>query len=423
MTASTICRGLTPIRAVLRNGAVLLAEEIGGTPAVAINVTFDAGSVNDPADLPGVAYLVRHTIDRGTARRTAGEIAEALDDRGVSLRVSVTRHTFSLSCLCLVDDFDEILDLMAEVVRLPAFPPSEIERRRLEAITSVRENQDDPSRVAVDVLHEILYGPLHPYGRRVKGCEASLERVGRADLLRFHERCIVPSGLRVAIAGEIPEGWILSSAAAVFEDWRGPDRPDVRVPSPAGQPVRSIRMTSMPGKAQADIGYGFAAIPRLDSRYYAYSLMNNVLGQFGLGGRLADNIRERQGMAYYAYSTLDASVGEGPLVIRAGVDPANVSRTIEAIDGEVRLLRDHGPTREELEESRQSLIGSIPRMLETNEGIAEFLLYVEQFGLGLDYDRQLPGLLEAVTMDDVRAAACDVLDPDRAAIAVAGPPA
>ena len=151
--------------------------------------------------------------------------------------------------------------------------------------------------------------------------------------------------------------------------------------------------------------------------------MNNVLGQFGLGGRLADNIRERQGMAYYAYSALDPSVGEGPLVIRAGVDPLNVGRAIAAIDDEVRAMGADGPTADELAQSKQYLIGSIPRMLETNAGIASFLQTVEQFDLGLDYDRRLPERLQAVTLDEVRAASAEQLHPERAAVAIAGPAA
>lgn len=421
MTTQTVSRGLSPIRAVFRNGGVVLAEQLAGVPAVAINATFFAGSVNDPDDLPGVAYLARRTIDRGTANRAAGEIAEALDDRGVSLRVAITRHAFSLSCVCLVEDFVETLELLADIARQPAFPSAEIEKRRREAITAVREDQDDPSKVAAELLLEALYGPRHPYGRCVKGTVQGLERIQRADLVRFHERCLVPSALRLAIVGDIPEPSILSAAALAFEDWRGPIAADVAIPPPADRHARTLRLESMPGKSQADISYGFTTIRRLDPRYYAYSLMNHVLGQFGLGGRLADNIRERQGMAYYAYSTIDPTIGQGPLVIRAGVDPNNVDRAIEAIDCEVRLLRDRGPAAEELEESRESLIGSIPRMLETHEGVAEFLLYVEQFGLGLDYDRRLPGLLREVTMSDVRESASDVLDPDRAAVAVAGP--
>jgi zinc protease len=150
-------------------------------------------------------------------------------------------------------------------------------------------------------------------------------------------------------------------------------------------------------------------------------MMNNILGQFGLGGRLADNIRERQGMAYYAFSSFDANVGEGPLIVRAGVDPVNVGRALEAIDQEVRTFGAGGPTPVEMDEARDYLIGSIPRMLETNEAIAAFLQNAEQFGLGLDHDRRLPSLIEAVTIDDVRQAAAEVLKPELAAVALAGP--
>jgi zinc protease len=172
---------------------------------------------------------------------------------------------------------------------------------------------------------------------------------------------------------------------------------------------------------QTDIAYGFTTISRLDPRYYSYWMMNNILGQFGLGGRLADNIRERQGMAYYAFSSFDPTVGEGPLVVRAGVDPKNVERAIEAIDTEVGQLGKDGPTPLEVEETRAYLIGSIPRLLETNDSIAEFLQSCEQFGLGLDYDRRLPALLESVTINEIRLASAEVLCPERAAIAIAGP--
>src|SRR4029079_8785692 len=128
----------------------------------------------------------------------------------------------------------------------------------------------------------------------------------------------------------------------------------------------SVREIPMMGKSQTDIAYGFTTISRLDPRYYAYWMMNNLLGQCGRGGQPDDNIRERQGMAYYAFSSFDPTVGEGPLVVRAGVDPRNVDRAIPAIDAEVSQLGDHGPTPLELEETRAYLIGSIARLLETN---------------------------------------------------------
>lgn len=421
MNALTIASALRPIRTELDNGVVLLAQESRTSPAVSINATFLAGSAQDPPEVPGVAYLTRRVIDRGAANRSAAEIADTLDDRGVSLRVAAARDTFTISCDCLSGDLDVLLPLLADVIRDPLFPEAEIEKRRIEAITSVRQDEDNPSVRGIDVLVEMIYGPAHPYGRRFKGTLQSLERIERRHLVDFHDRHLRPAALRVAIVGDVAGAAAIELAGRVFEDWRRPAVLPEAVPPPPGERPRQVRLEVMPGKPQADIGYGFAAVRRLDPRYYAYWMMNNVLGQFGLGGRLADNIRERQGMAYYAYSTLEARVSEGPLIVRAGVDPANVERTIEAIDAEVRSLGQTGPTVTEFDDTKASLIGSIPRMLETNEGIAEFLLAAEQFGLGLDHDRRLPDLLQEVTLDDVRAAAAEVLDPARAAIVVAGP--
>ena len=177
----------------------------------------------------------------------------------------------------------------------------------------------------------------------------------------------------------------------------------------------------MMNKAQADIAYGFTTIARADPAYYAFWLMNHALGQYSMSGRLGDNIRERQGMAYYVFSSLDANVAEGPLLIRAGVSPANVDRAVAAIDEEVGRLVSEGLTAKEVDDSRQYLIYALPRALETNAGIASFLQNAEFFGLGLDYDVRLPGLLEAVTLDEVNAAARRSLHPDRAAVVIAGP--
>jgi zinc protease len=177
----------------------------------------------------------------------------------------------------------------------------------------------------------------------------------------------------------------------------------------------------MMSKAQADVAYGFTALRRRDPDYYAAIVMNNVLGQYGLGGRLGDRIREREGMAYYAYSSFEGNVGEGPLVIRAGVAAENVDRAVRSIDEEVARMALEGITPAELGDSRQYLIGSMPRMLETNSGIATFLLTAEFFGLGLDLDQRLPALLGDVTLEQVNRVARRLLAVDRAAVAIAGP--
>jgi predicted Zn-dependent peptidase len=167
--------------------------------------------------------------------------------------------------------------------------------------------------------------------------------------------------------------------------------------------------------------YGCIGIRRSHPDYMAYSVMNNALGQYAIGGRLGDSIRERQGMAYYVFSSLDATFGQGPFSIRAGVAAENVEKTIASIDEELKAIISAGFTAKEIDESKSYMIGAIPRQLETNAAIASFLLTCDTFNLGLDYDVRLPGLIDAVTKEAADAAARKLLDPARATIAVAGP--
>ncbi len=419
--SATLARGLSPVRAVLTNGAVVLVQENVAAPAVTINATLRAGSACDPAGLAGLAYMTARVIDRGTAHRSAKDLAEELDERGVALKVATTRHTMSLSCTCLAEDFEHVLGIVADVLRRPAFPPAELIKRRAETITRLRQDEDNPAVRATVALSTLLYGADHPYGRPAKGTLETIERIERDQLAAFHASHVRPDVLSLAVVGDISPEAVLERAETELDGWTGAPAASIVIPAPFQVPSRREAFIDMPGKSQSDISYGFTTISRFDPRYYAYWMMNNILGQFGLGGRLADNIRERQGMAYYAFSVFDPSVGPGPLVVRAGVDPRNVERAIRAIDHEVRQLGAEGPTAIEMEESRLYLVGSIPRLFETNESIAAFLQASEQFGLGLDYDQRLPSLLESVTIDEVRSAAADVLVPERAAVAVAGP--
>jgi zinc protease len=267
----------------------------------------------------------------------------------------------------------------------------------------------------------LLYPGGHPYGRRTKGSIEFVEALTRADLARQHAARFGPSELTAVIVGDVEVEHARAAAARVFEGWRTPVPGSIAVPPVTPAAHRQRVVIPMMNKSQADIAYGFVAITRRDPAYYAYWLMNNVFGQYALGGRLGDSIRERQGMAYYVSSSLDANVVEGPLVIRAGVSPANVVRAVASIDEEVTSLVRVGITQKELDDSRRYLIGSIPRALETNAAIANFLQTEEFFGLGLDYDARLPDLLSGVTLDDANAAARRTLDPEKATLVIAGP--
>jgi zinc protease len=418
-------RGLAPVKRVLDNGATIIAKESRATPAVTLHASVRAGTIYDPIDLPGLAHFVSRTIDRGTVTHTGDQIAEVLDTRGVSLTVSVNRHAMSLVCTCLVEDYDVVVGLLAEIMQSAAFQQDQIEIRRGEIITMIRQDEDNPATVAAEALMALLYGDHHPYGRPTRGTLGAVQRIDRNALQAFHAARFRPEHLSLVVVGDVPCSTAVDVAGRALASWRGSDgQPpsvdlaSVPLPSEGG---RRVRVLPMMNKAQADIAYGFRSITRDDPAFFAYTLMNNILGQYSLGGRLGDSIRERQGMAYYVFSGFDASVIPGPLMVRAGVAAENVARAVASIDEELGRMAAEGPTDEELAESRQYLIGSMPRNLETNTGIASYLQLIEFFGLGLDYDLRVPDLLRAVTREDVHAAARRTLDPARAAVVVAGP--
>jgi zinc protease len=231
--------------------------------------------------------------------------------------------------------------------------------------------------------------------------------------------------MTVFVVGDVVADLAITAIRKLFGDWpplaKATDKPALKVPDPAVPAARQLVSVPMMNKSQADVVYGFVGVRRSDPDYAAISVMNNALGQYAIGGKLGDSIRERQGMAYYVYSSLDATFGQGPFSIRAGVNAANVERTIASIDEELYGVIKNGFTAQEIDESKSYMIGSLPRQLETNAAIASFLLNAETFGLGLDYDERLPALIGAVTKDAADAAAKRLLDPARATIAVAGP--
>ena len=225
----------------------------------------------------------------------------------------------ALAATCLSDDFPAVLALAADVARHPRFADEEIATRRDNLITSIRQEEDNPASMAADAFAKALYG-AHPYARKVRGTIAGIEAIRRQDLVRFHQKGFDPAAITVIVVGDVDEDAAIAAVAKLFADWTRRRQAGRRQagPSwsrmPSRQPSAGWSSVPMMNKAQADVVYGFAGIRRSDPDYTAYSVMNNALGQYAIGGRLGDSIRERQGMAYYVFSSLDATFGPGPVL-------------------------------------------------------------------------------------------------------------
>jgi zinc protease len=422
MSGGSHAMALEPLRQTLPNGVTLIVKPNATTPAVSVVAGVRAGAYEDPIGGEGTAALAARVLDRGTRERTADDIADELDSRGASLAVATSRHTTTVSATCLAADFAPVLAIVADVLRAPLLDDREVATRRGELMTTIRQEEDDPAAVAVNRLMDDLYG-AHPYRRRIRGTLSAVASMTRTDLAAFHQAHFDPAGLVMVVVGDVDPSGAVDRLSAAFGGWSPSREPGPRAPVPDARAAagRTQITIPMPDKSQTDVVYGFVGIRRSDPDYITASVMNNALGQYAIGGRLGDSIRERQGMAYYVYSSLDAGLGPGPLMIRAGVAASNVPRTIASIDDELTAIRRDGFTNNEIAESKQYLIGALPRQLETNAAIASFLLNAAMLGLGVDYDVRLPGLIQAVTRDEAIEIARRLLDPARATVVVAGP--
>jgi len=408
------------VRHELPNGMVALVRENFTSPAVVVEGYLPAGSVAEPDDKAGLARFTASLLTRGTESRTFEEINELVEGVGASLGVSAGRHTAHFHAKSLAEDLELILDVLADVLRHPTFPAEHVEKVRGQWLTELRERDHDTRRMAALTFRELAY-PGHPYGRSLIGYHETAQAISRDNVVSFYQQRYKPRGGVVVVVGAVRAEMALRLLERVFGDWA--DAGAATATLPPVPKLESIRCKEvpMPGKTQTDIVLGYPGLSRTDPDFYAALLANTVLGRFGMYGRLGSNVREKQGLAYYCLSSLEAGQGPGPWYIFAGVNPANVQRTIESILEEIDRLREEPVPEAELRDSKAYLTGSLPLQLETNEGVARALLEMERYDLGLDYLQRYPDLIYSISAEEVQAVAAKYLSPQVYALAIAGP--
>ncbi len=405
----------------LSNGITILVRANDNSPSVVIGGHLPCGSLFDSDEKLGLADFTALGLMRGTKQRTFQQIFDALESAGASLSFNAGTLNTGFSGRSLSEDLPLLLNLLADSLRHPVFPPEEIKRLRAQFLTGLAQRAEDTAEMASITFDQIVFDG-HPYARPEDGWPETIRAIQRDDLAEFHQHCYGPQGMVIALVGAIDPRIAVEQVSETLGDWSNPGQ--LKLPSlpelkPLMQPT--TRNVKIPGKFQADLVIGTSGPQRKDQDYIADALGNSALGQFGLGGRIGDVVREKSGLAYYASSSLEAGIGPGSWYVSAGVNPANVQKALDLICQEIALFVENGITAEELADNQSNFIGRLPLSLESNGGVVNALLNIERYDLGLDYYRNYPDLVRAVTREDILAAVRKHLHPDRLAIAVAGP--
>lgn len=408
-------------REALSNGITVLCRANFNSPSVVISGYYMSGSLFEPDEKLGLADFMCSSLMRGSELRSMQELYNALESAGAAFGYDSGTRSSTFSGRALVEDLPLLLGILAETIRYPAFPKDQVERLRTQLLTGLALRAQDTSDMADLIFDEILFKG-HPFGRPDDGWPETIQAVTRRDLKEFHRRTVGPDGLVITVVGAIEPRRAIAFVQRALGDWKNPaQKPLPGVPSILKLKKTHARHHTIAGKSQTDIVIGTTGPRRRDDDYLAASLANSVLGQFGMGGRIGDAVREKAGLAYFAYSHLGAGYEVGTWDVSAGVNPKNVRKATDLILRELSAFVKRGATKPELKDSQDNFIGRLPLSLESNSGVAGALLNMERYGLGLDYLQRYTDLVRRITRDEVRAVAEKYIDPSRLVIASAGP--
>ena len=408
-------------RATLPNGITVLARANFNSPSVVISGYLHAGSLSEEDSKAGLASFTASALMRGTVPRDFQEIYDALESAGASLGYHGGTHTTGFGGNALAEDLVLLLDLLSETLRQPTFPQDQVERLRAQLMTGLAIRSQDTRQMAHLTFDQVIYKG-HPYARSDDGYPETVETISRDDLASFHNSHYGPHGMVVTVVGAIEPDQAVTMVSEILGDWENPQQPNPpELPPLTPLPQSLTEKVTIEGKIQADIILGTPGPKRRSPDFLAAALGNNILGQFGMMGRIGEAVREQAGLAYYAFSSVSGGVGPGAWYVNAGVNPANIDIAIDLIRKEITRYVNEPVTAEELADSKTNFTGRLPLSLETNNGVASALVNLEKFELGLDYYERYAELVQAITAEEVLETAQRYLDPDRLGIAVAGP--
>ncbi|MFO0823424.1 MAG: pitrilysin family protein [Gemmataceae bacterium] len=357
-------------------------------------------------------------LEEGTNKHTGKQISALIEDTGGSLALHQSGGSFKV----LTPDTDLALGLLFECMQHPSFPAEAFARQKEQQLAAIEDAATQPQTRASDTFHAIVYGN-HPYGRPNNGTRATVEKLTAEDCKAFHKLAFAPNFTTIVLVGDFKADDMAKKIEALTKDWKKSEagKPVVAAPPKPADVVEKI--ISDPTAAQVHVFIGQLGIKRDHPDYHKLLVMDNVLGTGpGFTDRMSSTLRDRQGLAYTVRATIanDAGTEPGTFTGYIGTFPNKFLDVRHGFMREFNRIRDEEPSKQEVEDAKKYLLGSLPFRFTTMSAVAGQLLAAEKYGLGFDFLEKYKKEIEAVTPADVQAVAKKHLDPKTLTIVVVG---
>ncbi|HRI62972.1 MAG TPA: pitrilysin family protein [Polyangium sp.] len=403
----------------LSNGLRILWAERHHMPIVALQIVVDRSF--DLQNAPGIATLTAAMMFTGTESRTALTLSDDLEVIGARAGAWADKDGMGVSGQVLQNQFPDLLEILADVVRRPSFSAEELERERAKRLSLLAAERDVPDSLLEDTVEAILYPEGHPFHAPALGDEASIGAVQVEDLRRLHQLAFRPAHATVAIAGDIDPAVAIEHIEKYLGDWTGAEVPRKTPPEPRilTKSEPRVYLLDRPGASQSNVTVALVGISRKNQDYDAAMVLNTLFGgQFS--SRLNMNLREKHAYSYGAYSLLAPRKWAGPWTAGGAVTTSATASAIREIFIEIERLRNELVPEVELSNAKTNLIRKLPSRFETAAGTVQALASLSSMDLPLDSFALRQSRAARVTAEDVLRVARTYLRPDDMRIFVVG---
>jgi predicted Zn-dependent peptidase len=383
--------------------------------SVSVGIWLRSGSRREPAELNGISHFIEHMVFKGTAHRSAEDIAREVDSVGGMLDAFTSKEMVCFNTRVLDEHLPKAFDVLSDMVLEPKFAEDEIDREKSVILEEIRMTQDNPEDLVHELFTQNFWAP-HALGKPILGTPETVSSFTRESLCDWFDDWYAPDNMVITAAGHLTHQQLLDLVESRFSK-RKPSKASIVDPKP--QPASHVTLRTKSELEQVHICLGVPALPMTDQRRFAVAVLNNVLGG-GMSSRLFQNIRERQGLAYSIFSELSSYRDTGTLSVYAGTSLDTASQLVSSVLDEFRRLRDEPLNPEELRRAKDHLKGATLLALEGSgqrmNSLARYHMYFNRHFTAQD----LIKLLESVTIEDVQQLAREFFQSGHMAASVVG---